>query len=274
MEHLLPLINLTQIKTFFSLILLCGNYSRIILINENSTKPFLDPLLKSTSGHHSSIVVINIDIVQHNATFYTDENSLIVSVFDNDVVEKANQSCILYGFKPYAHYLYVTLNESEQNENLLSTLALEYKFDNIGLVSIDTFNVFRIDRNDIVKIVDIFNDDCNIYEQMFYVKTKDFKGEDLYVYVLFDPPRGINLTSQSKDNKQMISMGGRDAYVASLIPSKLNITLKLFTILFSPEYNGSDSIFLRDFIEKSYEEDNFTPKHLEYEQVLLNDYST
>lgn len=266
-----------NLTTFCRLILLCGKYSNIIILYENASIPILEPLVLASSGYSS--IIVNIDLEQRyiNATIIADEHSLIISVFDTDLVKKLNQSMQQHGFKYYSHYLFVPrdiLNDSTLIDELI-TLAVQYKMENVVLINIKPNDKFKISRIiyhqlSVVGILVFPNNDCGIYDKMFYPYTKDLKGAEQYVYVLFDSPRGINLTSRNKDGKQMISMGGRDAYLATLIPSRINITLKLFSVVFSAEYNESDYeyTYLKEYFEKTYEEDNLTPKQLEYKTIL------
>lgn len=137
MNIFLPFQNVTELTTFYRLIFWCSNYSNIILLYENSTIPILEPILLGLNGHSS--IVINIDLEQHHnyTNVYSDENSLIISVFDNNLVKKADQLRQQYGFKPYCHYLFVSMdiNENELNDKLM-TFAVKYKLDNIVMVSL------------------------------------------------------------------------------------------------------------------------------------------
>lgn len=273
MERFVPLVNVTELTTFIRLIIMCGNYSTIILLYENSTIPILSPILLSSSGQSS--IVINIDLAQNdnNSAIYSDEHSLIIPVFDNDLVTKANQSLHQYGFKFYCHYLFASrdTNESALNDKLM-TFSVQYKLDNIGVILINpngSINLFRIiyDQLRVVKIVGSPNSEC---DEMFYSKSKDFKGDTKYFYAIFDPLRVINITSRNKDGRIVTAMGGRDAYLASLIPSKINITVKMWTIRYS-EFDGNDFTgrnfeyeFIKKFLEYDYEVDNLTPYQLDY----------
>lgn len=277
MDHILPNTNLGNLTTFYSMIFLCGNYSNIIILYENSTVPILEPLVLSSSDYSSTIINIDLEQRHINATIHSDEHSLIILLFDNDVVTKSNQSIQHNDFKYYCHYLFVSkdiINDSSLIDKLI-TLAEQYKIYYFGLItSNENFKISRIiyNQHSAVTIPISPNNGCSIYDELFYAYTKALKGEEKYVYVLFDAPRGINLTSRNKDGKQIISMGGRDAYFSTLIPSRINITLKLYSIIFSADYNESDYeyAYLKQYFEKTYEEDNYTPKQLEYETVLLS----
>lgn len=221
-------------------------------------------------------------MAQINKTIYSDEHTLVISVFDDDHVKKANKSVVNYGLQGYYHYLFVSWNINERAlSDQITRFAVKYKLNNIGLISMDpngTFQLSRIiyDQLSVEKIPVLHKEgDCSIYEKMFHAKTKDTKGDDQYVYVMLDPPRGINLTHRNKDGQEVITMGGREAYLATLIPKKMNITMKLFRLLVSIDYfeqdKGTDEFFfLTEFLEKAYEEDNFTPKELDYEQQRLS----
>lgn len=274
MDRFVPLINVTELTTFFRIIVLCSNYSTIVILYENSTIPILAPILLSSSSQSS--MVINIDLAQvvNNATIYSDEHSLIISVFDNDLVKKANQSRRQYGLKSYCHYLFASRDISAVYDNLI-TFSMQYKLDNSGVVLINkngSISLFRIiyDQLLAVKFVGPPNSSCSIYEKMFYPKTIDLKAEDKYFYAIFDPPRVINIKSRNTNGEIVTAMGGREAYLASLIPRKMNITIKVWTIPFS-EYdknnyneNNSEYKFMKDFLEKTYDGDNLTPYQLDY----------
>lgn len=281
MDRFVRPINVKQLITFYKFIFLCGKFSTIVILYENSTVPMLEPILLSSSNYVS--LIINTDLAKNyrNTTLNPHEHSLIVSAFDmdvdKDVVLKLKLLLRKYKIKSYGHYLFVTWNRkaSVLHERLMR-FADTYKLDNMGLILINpngSFEISRItyDPSLVVDIPDIPNEHCSsIYDRMYHRKTKDLISPDPYVYILIDPPNVINLTSRSVAEREVISMGGRDAYLASVIPRKLNITLKLCTVLFSYDYNENQNEykFLKEFMEKTYEEDNREPKQLDYTTVL------
>lgn len=65
-------------------------------------------------------------------------------------------------------------------------------------------------------------------------------------------------------------MGGREAYLASLIPTKINIAVKLYTLHASTISIRSTFIelnrfheFINKFLEITYEDDYSSPKQLD-----------
>lgn len=273
MDRILPHINVKQLKTFYKLILLCGNFTTILIFYENSTIPILEPIVSSTSSYTS--IIINIDLAKNdiNTTISSHEHSIVISVLQNDVVLKIKNSLRLYRLKFYGYFLFATWNINASNlyDRLMVSFSFLFKYDNIGLVLIDpngTFQLSRIsyDPNYVVNISAFPGNNCSIYEKMFHLKTKDLKVDAIYAYALIDPPNVINLTSRNEDGNEVLSIGGRDAYITSLIPRKLNITLKLCTVLHSNELskNINEYTFVKEFMEKVYEEDKYEPKQLEY----------
>lgn len=275
MVTLRPLISETELTTFFKLFILCSKYSTIILLYENATISNLAPILLSTSNLSS--IVINTDLARHDdsAKIYSDENSLIISVFDNDLIKKTNKSRLQYGLKYYCHYIFASneINDNAQLNIQLIKYAEQYRIYNIVLILNNpngSFKLFRIIYDQLLVVInfDLLYKDCSIYEKMFYPKTKDLKGEVKYAYAIFDPPRAINITSRKKDGTNGISMGGCEAYLASLIPRKINVTVKLFTVRMSDYYlnelKNHEIVFLKEFLEKAYEDDNLIPKQLFY----------
>lgn len=278
MEAFISLINATQLTILYRLLLLCGNYSKVLILYENSTIPILEPIVISSSDYSS--VVGNIDLAPPYDDYdkiHFDYNSLIIFLFDKDVVMKATKLEMRYGYKPYCHFLFVSSDNNESGLNGRFMIpARQSTIDHFGLILINangSFALFHIihDSQLVVKILNIPNKGCSIYNKMFYSKIKDFKGENQYVFIALDPPRAINVTSENEYGNQVISMGGTAAYLASLIPTKVNITVKLWTIRISTfGYNSHNSEinhayyeFLKDFTERTYEDDNLTPKQLE-----------
>lgn len=280
MYQFLPFIIVRQIKTFYELILLCGNFTTILIFYENSTILILEPIVSATSSYTS--IIINIDLAKNdiNTTIPSHEHSMIISALESndkgEVTSKIKKSLRLYRLNFYGFYLIATwnINVNALYERLMVFADL-YKFDNVGLVSINpngTFELSRItyDPSSVVSIPEFPDTNCNMYDKMFHLKTKDSKIDDLYAYILIDPPNVINLTSKDNDGIEVISMGGRDAYIASIIPRKLNISLKLCTVLHSYDFakNTNEYRFVNEFMEKPYKEDNREPKQLNYTTFL------
>lgn len=240
----------------------------------------MEPVMSGTSGYRS--IIFNIDLEKrdiNDATINSDQHSLIIFVVDNDIATKFYEAMKLHGFKYYCHYLFVSKDIIKERAEIdkLITFVVQYSLDNVVLIDIkrnEKLELSRIiyDQRSAVAIPDFPRKDCRIYDKMFYTYASALKGEDKYVYVLFDSPRGINLTSRNKDGTQMISMGGRDAYLATLIPRRLNITVKLCAISFTADYNENDYeyAYLKEFIEKTFEEDDFITPKLEYESTMIN----
>lgn len=250
----------------------------------------LEPLVSSTSSYSSIIINIDLPKIALNTAIQSHEHSLVISVFDYDAVFKTKVALGLNRSKFYGYYLFATSssNASEQLDRLL-VFGFLYKFDNVGLVLINpngTFQLSRItyDPKSVINIPDFHDKNCSIYDKMFHLKTLDSKIDDLYAYALIDPPDLIKLTSQNANGQEVISIGGRNAYIASLIPRKLNITLKLCTIDFLFEtYNDKSentalkvimTDFLNELMLKTYIEDNREPKQLNYTSLRRpNDYT-
>lgn len=214
------------------MILFCGKYSQIIILFENSTLPILEPIVMSSSRYSS--ININVDLVQNY------NNNWFVST-DN--------------------------NELEVNIKILR-ITMKNKLNVVGLILVNSNETPQLsnmiyDKMMFIKIIDIPRNDCIIYNKLLYSKTKDFEGEKKYVYFTFDPTRTINLTSRNNDGKEVFSVGGRETYLASLIPRKFNITLQMCTIHFSADHMEGTygHKFFADFMEKTYEADGLTTEN-------------
>lgn len=285
MDLFSPQINVTQLINFYKLFILCGNYSTILILYENSTIPILEPIVLGASDHSS--IIFNIDWEQRNnsVTYTSEEHSLIIAVFEQDMVNKLinPHDSTKYSLKGNFHFLFVSRNtdEIEMKDNLMK-LAVPNNLDNVGLIQCKangTLDIYRIiyDQNIFIQTFDSPNNNCSIYNKMFYKKTHDLRGESVYVYVRLEPPHAINVTSHDEIGKKVISMGGRYAYLAELIPKKINITLKLCTVRIS-EYDpnnytdyGYQYEFLKGFTEKTQEVDIHTATQLDYKTFVRND---
>lgn len=284
MDRLLPNVNVKQLIAFFKMLLLCGNYAIVKLVFENSTEPILDPIVFSMSGYSS--IFINIDAERHNsihADISSDEHSLIICVFDEDPLLKINNIGPAYNLQQLSHFLFASRHPYENAiSRRVMTFARQNFVDNVGLILLKpngTFKLSRLiyDQDSDVKIPTFDSQECSIYDKLFYPKSKDFKGEDKYVHALLDPPRTLNISSLNENGNQVFGMGGREAYFASLIPNKVNITIKLWTFRLS-EYDINDilmskklNFFLKEFLEKAYETDNLIPKQVEYMTFVKRD---
>lgn len=208
---------------------------QISLLYDNSTIPVLDPIVSYMKGY--SLILINIDLSEqrhNNFNFNSLEQSIIVCVLDNDPIMRIEQ------FEQHNFSATPEFNDNTLSDKLIK-FAVQCNIDNIGLILIHsnrTFKLYHLIHTQLfdVDILGFPKNDCTIYDKLFYVKRKVFHGDDRYVSVILDPPRAINVRSRNKDGKQVISMGGRDAYLASLIPIKINITMKLWTFRLS-EYD-------------------------------------
>lgn len=272
---------MNHVATFCRLIFLCGNYTTVKWMYENSTIPILEPIVLRMSGYRSFFVNIDLDQRYKLVDVNSDKHSLIIYMFDNDPVMKINTFGLQHDLKPYYHYLFASRDINDTTlSNKLITFAIQYKLDNIALMIInpnETFQLSRIiyDQRVASKIPGLAFNDC---DKMFYAKTKDLKREDIYVYIRPDPPRAINVASRNKVGNEVIRIGGRDAYLASLIPIKINITLKLWTFRLSAfdtlkGYSANRKylfLFLKEFLETIYEDDNLTPKQLDCMQFIRN----
>lgn len=251
---------------------MCGKYSQNIILYENSTIPILEPLLLSSSGYSSTI--INVDLLQKKKyeDFHSDDHSLIVLVFDNTAMRKTTMFRMQFNFKSYCHHLFVSRDKNELAVNIkILRIALRNKLDNVGVILVNSIGTIQLshiiyDQMAYNKIIAIPQNDCYIYNNMFYSKTKDLKGDNKYVYFTLDIPRTINVKSRNNDGKEVFGVGGRYAYLASLIPRKINITLQMCTVHFSADHDESTygRKFFEGFMEKTYEADNLTPKPLDY----------
>lgn len=272
MDLILPLKSVTLFSTLCRMILLCGNYSQIIILYENSTIPILEPFLLSSSCYSS--IIINVDLLQKKRyeDFYSDDQSLIVLVFDNTAIRSTTMFRMQFDFKTYCHHLFVSSDNNVLDMNFkVLRIALRNKLDNVGLILVNSIGTIHLsyliyNQMTFVKIIANPKNECYIYDQMLHSKTKDLKGENKYVYFTLDIPRTLNLTSRKNNGKEVFGVGGPYAYLASLIPRKFNITLQMCTVHFSADHNESTygRKFFEGFMEKTYEADNLTPTQLNY----------
>lgn len=280
MDRLIPLLPLKKLTQFFGFFVLCKNYSTIKLIYENSTIPLLEPIVLGSRGLSS--IIINHDLAHKNfSEMYTDQHSLIISVFDSELIKKSYECASKYRLNSFYHYLYISQDENQPKLiDELMLYAKEYRLANIAVMFINkdgSFNIFRItyDQDSVIEVADSFNIKCGTYNQIFYPKTNDLKGEEKCVFVLVGPPGGIIQTMQNKYGKQVSRIGGIHAYLATLIPLKINITLKVVTEIYS-EYEDvkktDDYVLMKNVIEKPYKADYQLPMPLEYLRVTNTDY--
>lgn len=234
MDRLIPLVPLKKVTQFFRLLLLCKNYSTIILTYENATISLLEPIVLSLNTHIS--IILNHDLSDYNLD--TDQHSLIISLVESNLVYTTRKIRNNYYLNSYCHYMYVTRDQNETNKNFeLNYNAKTYHLANIASMFITedgSFNIFRItyDQDTVAKFIhSSFNDTCGVYNQIFHPKQNDLMGEVRYVSVPIILP-----TSSNKNGKKISRIGGSHAYFATLIPSKLNITIKLLEN-FYPYYN-------------------------------------
>lgn len=227
----------------------------------------LDPIVTSISGYSS--IFINFDILKRYDYGNKNEYSLIILLLENDSLIKISQLGRQYDLMAYHHFLIASKNSTLNDK--ITNFAVTSKINNIGLILFNqngTYKLSRFVRQNFVFLPGEHNN-CSIYDRLF-ATSNDLKGIDNYVYIKLDPPHGIILKGRNKEGKQVHTIGGREAYLASLIERKINIPFKLIAYSQSAEHKEGTLpyIFVHEFHEKIYEDDNHMSRQSDNTQIL------
>lgn len=274
-------------QTFF----LCSNYSAVIFLYDGTTVDVAHSIFESVQPPAHPWITINVDNdIDNNRTYDQidiDSRLFIITVFDSDkYIDKFIDAHLHYRFRDSFSRFIIWPTAITQSKCLQKAAELMFHYDDLNLVNVamiswtnnDSLNVYRLMSDSMTTVAMSTVDEswptismlncAKLHNELFYDKELDLIGATRYAYTMIDPPRGINLTKFNAQTKQdQFHMGGRNAYLSSLIASYLNITLKLFAIPFGNNEQGN--IFFHEYFERTYVEDTRTPRELAYDLVPM-----
>lgn len=292
------LIVLTNLTKFVDNIIVYGNFNSIALVYEHKTIDVANALVLAAIKNVDINWILlcmdepfSMDEEQHN---YEETRELfsnpfllkiIIIEYGTNVSDKLNETQQLYRFSRVVKTMLIMVggDESSIRKNR------SYEMDSIkeivifrrmwSIILVHYFWLQQQPQQSIPKM-DLFNfksvyltehkfmsfeqnydgkmDPVTYNSLIFYDKTLDIVNETIYVYVLMQPPRVVNLTRHKcKGSCIELFVGGNDAYLSSLIDHSLKTKSRFFTIKHSAllkedEYNTSAGSILRDIEEISY----------------------
>lgn len=289
--------SVNHLSLFLHTIFTCTQFNSIILLYEMNTSDIATEVLKVTKSpllSHNVWITINLDEISTTKEIniflddidkdidldrsnYIDPLSVILTIVDGpDLQIKLNDSRTHFPelSQLCSNFIITREQPDEQTLDAIYDIVAPLKMANLAIVRLNEnmqlAEVLKLRYDTRVAIsIDIFEFNCDrLHDTLFYEKYKDFYGKAISVYLLFEPPRGINLTVDPSGNSTdtVYYAGGREAYFGSLFEDCLNISIEFFTVKHSQNFldNEDQYLFLLEFMEKPYDEDKYEPKHLEY----------
>lgn len=213
-----------QLLSFFHQLLLSPSFNNLVIFFENSSVDTLSILTHSLQIHpNHNVVLINVDQQIHDISLLEPlfTHSIVIELYyDHDSHKLGRLRWTIRGFKVSSKWIRIYPNTkkmprfADENRNTVIVKIFE------SSIHVEAFN-FNVSK---VIEINVTRDDDQIFKEMFFDWTLDYKGARLYIKGGMDVPNQFNARSFVFGH-EVHGLSGIYAYISRVIGQYFNASV-------------------------------------------------